>query len=104
MTQFDVHPNPVRAARAAYPWVAIMQSPFADASRERIVAPLVRRDAFPASPGRLTPVVEIEGAAHVLLVPGRAAIRAQDLGAPAGSLARHRPEILAAIDYLFFGV
>jgi hypothetical protein len=40
----------------------------------------------------------------VLLVPGLAAIRAQDLGAPAGSLARHRPEILAAIDYLFFGV
>lgn len=73
MAQFDVHPNPIRAARAAYPWVAVMQSPFADASRERIVAPLVRRDAFPAS-------------------------------APAGSLARHRVEILAAIDYLFFGI
>jgi toxin CcdB len=104
MAQFDVHPNPIRAARAAYPWVAVVQSPLADASRERIVAPLVRRDAFPASAGRLTPVVEVDGATHVLLVPGLAAIRAQELGAPTGSLARHRVEILAAIDYLFFGV
>lgn len=104
MAQFDVHANPIRAARAAYPWVVVMQSPFADSSRERLVAPLVRRDAFPSSAGRLTPFVDIDGAEHVLLVPSLAAIRTQDLGTTVASVARHRVEILAAIDYLFFGV
>jgi len=38
------------------------------------------------------------------MVPDLASVRRDDLGAPIASLARLRDEMLAAVDYLFFGV
>ncbi len=104
MTQFDVHRNPIPAARRAYPYVVVLQSTLADAGRARIVAPLVPRRALGDLAGRLTPSVSINDAEYVVLVPSLTAIPAQALDAPVGSAQEQRPALLAAIDRLFFGV
>lgn len=102
--QFDVHRNPVVAARRAYPWVVVLQSPLADAGRMRVVAPLVPRGALSVATGRLVPIVRVEGEEHAVLVPSLAAVPASELGPAVDSAVYARPELLAAIDLLFFGV
>ena len=104
ITQFDVFTNPIVRARRAYPLVAVLQSDLADTGRERIVAPLAPRSRLGGSAGRLTPYVDVAGAAHVLLVPALTGVLAEDLREHRGQLARHRDEIVAALDYLFLGV
>jgi hypothetical protein len=62
-------------------------------------------DVFPNPvPGRLTPIVVIDGIDHVLMTSSLAGVAARDLGIPLASLGASRLEILAAIDYLSFGV
>jgi hypothetical protein len=54
--------------------------------------------------GRITPIVLVESAEHVVLVPALAGVRRRDLSVRVASLAGARTEVLAAIDILFFGV
>ena len=54
--------------------------------------------------GRLTPIIAFDGSEHVVLVPALMGVRTRDLGERRGSIASARSELLAAIDYLFFGV
>ncbi len=104
MAQFDVFANPITAARSAYPWIVGLQSELASASQDRIVAPLVPRESYPPTIGRLTPAVSVLARDFVLLIPSLAGVPTRDLGEPVASLIDSRVEILAAIDYLFFGV
>lgn len=104
MAQFDVHANPVPAARDAYPWVVVMQSDLLAASRSRLVAPLAPRAALQKAPGRLTPAARFGDVEFLVLVPALASLPAHDMGAAAGSIVAHREALLAAIDFLFFGV
>jgi toxin CcdB len=104
MAQFDVFVNPIARARRAYPYVVVLQADLADTGRERIVAPLVPRSRLQGSAGRMTPHVQVDGVAHVLLVPALTAVLAADLRQPRAQLARHRNEIAAALDYLFLGL
>lgn len=104
MAQFDVHPNPVAAARRAYPYVVVLQSAIAAHGRDQIVAPLVPRAALAPVTGRLTPVIALDVGEFVALVPGLTNVRRSDLGVPITCLVQSRNELLAAIDYLFFGV
>jgi toxin CcdB len=104
MTQFDVFVNPITAARRAYPFVVALQSDFAQYARDQIVAPLVPLTLIPKVISRLTPIVALDGSEHMLLVPAIAGVRSRDLGKRHSSIAAARSELLAAIDYLFFGV
>jgi toxin CcdB len=104
MMQFDVFVNPIVAARRAYPYVVVLQSDFAQGARDQIVAPAVPRKSLAKIAGRLTPVVLIESSEHVVLVPALAGVRRSDLNQRVCSLADARADLLAAIDYLFFGV
>jgi toxin CcdB len=104
MAQFDVLENPVVKARATYPFVVALQADLTTASREEIVAPLVPRVRIGAIAGRLTPVVRVEDGEFVVLITSLVAIRRSDLGKPRCSVASLRSELLAAVDYLFFGV
>ena len=101
--QFDVHRNPVAAARRAYPWVVVLQSPLADAGRTRVVAPLVPRAALGVATGRLVPTIHVEGVEHAVLVPSVAAVPARELGPVVESAVYARAELLAAVDLLFYG-
>ena len=104
MAQFDVFPNPIAAARRAYPFVVALQSDFAQHARQQIVAPLVPLAWMPTAFSRLTPIVALDGAEHVVLVPALTGLLARDLKERSVSIAAARSELLAAIDYLFFGV
>jgi toxin CcdB len=104
MAQFDVYVNPIVAARRVYPFVVAMQSEIANYGRDQIVAPLAPRASMPKVAGRLTPTVAVNGSDHVVVVPGLTAIRARDLAQSIGSIGSARSNLLAAIDYLFFGV
>jgi toxin CcdB len=104
MAQFDVFPNPIASARCAYPFVVALQSDFALDARQQIVAPLVPLDRIPKVISRLTPIVALDGAEHMILVPALTGMQTRDLKDRSGSVAAARSELLAAIDYLFFGV
>ena len=104
MSQFDVHRNPVTAARRGYPYVVVLQSDLSASGSERVVAPAAPRAAFPDISGRLTPVLQVDGKEFVLLVTALTAIPASSLEKIVASLAGRRDDILAAVDYLFFGV
>lgn len=104
MTQFDVFVNPIPAARLAYPFVVAMQSDIARHATDQIVAPLAPCTSMSKTAGRLTPTVVVNGTDHAVLVPRLTAMRTVDLARRVGSIAGARGELLAAIDYLFFGV
>jgi hypothetical protein len=57
MTQFEVFANPVARARASYPFIVMLQADVAGGGRERAVAPVAPRAAFPVVAGRLTPIM-----------------------------------------------
>lgn len=70
----------------------------------RVVAPLIPAASGPKAIGRLEPVFEIEGAAHVLHTAEMAAIPSALLKAPpAADLSRFDYEIRAALDMVFSG-
>ena len=102
--QFDVFANPIVGARRAYPYVVALQSDLAHDARDCIVAPVAPRRALAAVAGVLTPVVVIDSSEHVVLIPALAGVRRRDLSPPLMSLTSARAELLAAIDYVFFGV
>jgi toxin CcdB len=104
MAQFDVFVNPIAAARRAYPFIVALQSDFAQYARDQIVAPLVPLALIPKIISRLTPIVAVDGSEHMVLVPAMSGVRSRDLIKRHGSIAAARSELLAAIDYLFFGV
>jgi toxin CcdB len=104
MTQFDVFVNSIAATRRAYPFVVMLQFDFAQDGRDQIVAPVVPLRLIPKVISRLTPIVALDGFEHMVLVPALTGVRFRDLRERHSSLASARNELLAAIDYLFFGV
>jgi toxin CcdB len=70
----------------------------------RVVAPLVPAASGPKAIGRLEPVFEIEGTAHVLHTAEMAAIRSGLLkGQPVADLSSFDYEIRGALDMVFSG-
>jgi toxin CcdB len=104
MEQFDVFVNSIAATRRAYPFVVALQSSFAQDARGQIVAPVVPLRSITKVISRLTPIVALEGTEHMVLVPALTGMSVRDLMERHGSLASARGELLAAIDFLFFGV
>ena len=104
MAQFDVFANPIAASRRSYPFFVALQSNLAQLARDQIVAPLVPLQLIPKVVSRLTPIVALDGTEHMVLVPALTGMRSRDLTERYCSVAASRSELLAAIDYLFFGV
>lgn len=104
MAQFDVFENPLAGARRAYPFVVAMQSELTINGAEQLVAPIASNDYEQLSARRVMPVVALQGNDHVVLVPRLTVMRSSDLIHKVSSLESARTELLAAVDYLFFGV
>jgi toxin CcdB len=104
MAQFDVFANAIPATRRAYPFLVALQSNIAQSAHDQIVAPLVPLELIPKVISRLTPIVVWDGVEHMVLVPALTGMRLRDLAVKRGSIASARSEVLAAIDYLFFGI
>ena len=104
MAQFDVFANPFATARRAYPFVVAMQSDFTVNGSEQLVAPIASIDYGQSASRRVMPVVALRGNDHVVVVPRLTVMRSSDLIEKVGSISIARTELLAAIDYLFFGI
>lgn len=104
MAQFDVFLNPIQSVRRSYPFVVAMQSDFTITGAEQLVAPVASSDFTPSASRRVMPMVRLGGNDHVVVIPRLAVIRSRDLVERVSSIAIARSELLAAIDYLFFGV
>jgi toxin CcdB len=104
MAQFDVFANPIQNARRGYPFVVAMQSDFTINGAEQLVAPIAASDYGQPPSRRVMPVVALLGNDHVVIVPRLTVMRSRDLIEKVGSIATSRPELLAAIDYLFSGL
>lgn len=102
--QFDVFPNPIPAARRAYPYVTVMQSDFAETGRDVLVAFLAPRALLPQAAGRLMPQIQVGDCDYLLLVPSLTSIRAKDLKDSIGSIDAYRTPIVNALDWLFLGI
>lgn len=71
----------------------------------RVVAPLLPLSQGPQAIGRLEPIVEVEGIAHVLHTAELAAVPSRLLGdRPVADLSKHDCEIKGALDMVFWGV
>jgi toxin CcdB len=103
MAQFDVFVNPIQNARRGYPFVVAMQSDLIDGA-EQLVAPIASIDYPHSASRRVMPTVALQGNDLVVVVPRLTVMRSRDLVEKIASVASARSELLAAIDYLFFGV
>lgn len=103
MPQFDVHRNK-GALRESIPFVVLVQSAQFDRYRRRVVVPLVRRSALPASTptvgGRMNPWFTVEGIDVVLHPLDMVSVPLDQLGEHIGSLADQGQIIADALDEL----
>jgi len=103
MAQFDVHRNK-GALRESIPFVVLVQSAQFDRYRRRLVVPLVRRNALPASTptvgSRMNPVFQVDGFDVVLHPLDMVSVALDQLGEHAGSLADRGQDIAEALDEL----
>ncbi|MDE2417027.1 MAG: CcdB family protein [Burkholderiales bacterium] len=103
MAQFDVYLNK-GPLRESIPFVVVVQSALFDRYRRRVVVPLVRRSALPASasaPGsRMNPQFEVNGITVVLHPLDMVSVALDQLGEQTASLADHGQAVADALDEL----
>jgi toxin CcdB len=105
MPQFAVHKNKNPKTKAAYPYLLDVQSELLDSLETRVVIPLAKLTALRKSPIKdLTPVLEIDGHAYLILVPQLAGIPRSELGPTVAVVGHHRNQIVAALDFLITGI
>lgn len=101
--QFDVFRNPLRAERAAKPYVVSVQHRRLDDLNTRVVAPLVT-----GSPGRdesrLYPAITVGSKTFHLDPAELIALPTRLLGNPVSNLESLRDKIIAALDIVLTGV
>lgn len=96
MARFDIY-------RAEGGFLLDVQAGLFDHLDTRVVVPLLMASTTPPAVKRLHPIFEIDGVRHVMATPLLSAIPAGELRNPAGNLAGHHDEIVAALDMLFQG-
>lgn len=105
MHQFFAYENRNPQSRKLYPFLLNVQSDLIEETETRVVVPL-----YPLAHGRspamssLSPVLEIEGNAYVLMTPLIAGLDINRLGQPIADLSHERPAIMAALDLLISGI
>ena len=104
MAQFTVYRNKNPRSRASFPLLVDVQSDLLEDLQTRVVIPLSKVAALSKKPvSQLTPMLEFEETSYVLVTPQLAGIALSELGPAAGSLAKSRDTIIAAMDFLLTG-
>jgi len=99
MAQFDYFKN-----SGGEGFLVDIQADLLDYLTTRVVVPLLPAAQVPPSLGHLHPRFEIGGVSFVLATQLLTAIPANELRDRSGNLARHRDDIVRAIDTLLIGV
>jgi toxin CcdB len=105
LRQFEVFENPSPRARAAFPYVVVLQSAVAETGADVVVAPLALRPPGHL-PQHLFPTVQLAGRQFAVLVLGLTTLQRRLLTRSVGVL-DHDVEgerIKKALDYLFLGL
>jgi len=100
--QFDVVPNPDRAAVELIPYLVVLQHDHVQPAPSVIVASVALAGLLPKI-SKLTFEVMIEGEIHLVLAYDMAAFPPQRLSMPIANLETYRDHFIAAIDLLFTG-
>jgi toxin CcdB len=104
VAQFTVYRNKNPRSRANFPLLVDVQSDLLEDLQTRVVIPLSKVAALSKKPvSQLTPMLEFEESSYVLVTPQLAGIARSELGPAAGSLAKSRDTIIAAMDFLLTG-
>ena len=103
MAQFDIFENPDGKTNQAIPYLLDIQADLLDDLATRVVVPLVEASAMGKAVSHLHPGFTIENVRVFMSTAELAGISARSLGKKVGSLADKRPEIIAALDFLFTG-
>jgi hypothetical protein len=99
--QHDLFVHPNRRVRASYPLVVVLQADVAE-GEERVVAPLSRD--VTNRPSRMRPVIRHEGDMFMVMMRLLGIMPVRLLRHPVGSIARHRDDLMRALDWLFWGI
>jgi toxin CcdB len=104
MAQFSVYRNKSARTKATFPLLVDVQSDLLQDLQTRVVVPLTKAAALTKRPvAQLTPVLEFESEAYVLMTPQLAGVARNELGVAIGNLADRRDTIFAALDFLLTG-
>lgn len=80
-----------------------LQTDFLSHYNSRIVAPVVAETAYDGATSGLNPVIDVEGAAHVVLTHLLSAVPAQALNDDLGDYSAQADQFTRALDLLFQG-
>lgn len=103
MKQFDVAANPFPRSRSRQPFLVVLQSDLMAKSLDTVVVAPLEPAAAGTFADRLNPHVEVDGQNYALIAQEIVTVRKSVLGAPHGSAAGARDQIIAALDLLFTG-
>jgi toxin CcdB len=105
MAQLCVYKNPNPRTRAQYPYLLDIQNDLLSELRTTIVIPLMPSSvASPITLSKLNPSFILGGERFTAITQDIAGIDRKQLGAHAYDLSSHRPEIIAAIDFVLSGI
>jgi toxin CcdB len=105
MAQFAVYKNKNPQTKAVFPLLLDVQTSLLSDLHSRVVVPLTKSAAALQKPmSRLTPIIKVEGVAHLLVTYQLAAISESALGSPVADASEHRDAVIAALDLLLTGI
>ena len=105
MAQFDVYVNTNRNSRKIYPFLVDIQHDALSHLSTRLVVPLVDASKKPGmTRAKLTPEIVIDEASFIFMTPQLAAVPAELLQAPFGSLTHSQHLLVDAIDFIVTGI
>lgn len=105
MAQFIVYQNKNAQSKKEFPFLLDVQANLLDSLQTTVVVPLKKLE-----PNRhtlltqLTPTLNIESAAYLMLTPQLAGIPRRELGKAIASVEYARDEIINALDFLLTGI
>ena len=103
MAQLDVYENPNPATQEEIPYLLDVQTGLLEGLASRVVVPLIKASAMGKAAQRLNPRFTVEQNEVIMSTAELAGIPMRLLGQKVGTLADHRNEIIAALDFLFSG-
>jgi toxin CcdB len=105
MSQFAVYKNKNPHSKSVFPLLLDVQTGLLEDLHSRVVVPLTKSPAALQKPmSRLTPIIKVDGIAHLLVTYQLAAISQSALGSPIADASEHRGAIIAALDLLLTGI
>jgi toxin CcdB len=104
MTQYVAYENLNKDFRKLYPYLLDIQSNLLEELETTTVIPLTRIQTVNKKFTKLTPIVEVLGAKHLVMTQQIAGLDRTLLGKPVDDLSMYRLAIVDALDFIISGI